>query len=470
MKELIRQDIDRLPEILQEAMQLSLRYLQHLDAGPTAVIQPQIDWPALPWEGLGAKGTQHLFEQVFLPNIVASSGPKYWGFVTGGTTPASIAGDWLTTVFDQNTQSTTGVGDCSALLELQVVNLLLDLFSLPDHYMGAFVTGATMANFTGLAVARQWYGQQNKTDIARDGLRTDIPVYAGTPHSSSIKAMAMLGMGSKQIIQVPLMHGREAMEIEALKTLLPADPSQPFILLASAGTVNTVDFDNFEEIAKLRQDYNFWLHIDAAFGAFAACSPAHAHLLNGWGQADSITIDFHKWLNVPYDSAMIFTRRKHATLQMQCFQNSAAPYLGNPAEQFSYLNFVPENSRRFRALPVWFTLMAYGQLGYRRIVEQSINLANQLADSLLGTGYFHLAAPVRLNTVCFTVNPDFADRINRDDLLHCLNETGKVFMTPTSYCGKSCIRAALVNYRTNPEDIGIAVEEIKSAVQKLLYP
>ncbi|ULQ53599.1 pyridoxal phosphate-dependent decarboxylase family protein [Flavihumibacter fluvii] len=466
----LHEDLRQLPQILQSAMQLGLQYLEGIDQRPTSVQHPNIVWPGLPLDGLGGAGAQQVFEKVFLPAIVASSGPRYWGFVTGGTTPAAIAGDWLSAVFDQNTQSTTGTGDASALLELQTVQLLLDLFGLPGHFMGAFVTGATMANFSGLAVARQWVGQQLQYDIARDGLRKDIKVFAGSPHSSSLKALAMLGIGSKQVVSVPLLHGREAMDTAALQQLLPADPSEPFIIIASAGTVNTVDFDDFEAILSLRKSYNFWLHIDAAFGAFAACSPAHSRLLQGWEHADSITVDFHKWLNVPYDSAMIFTRKEHGRLQMQSFQNSSAPYLGNPEEQFSYLNFVPENSRRFRALPVWFTLMAYGKEGYRVLVEQSIALANDLAAVIVETGYFHMAAPVRLNTVCFSVHPDYTERINQDKLLQYINEEGKVFMTPTNYGGKPCIRAALVNFRTNPEDIGIAIISIKSAVQKILHP
>lgn len=459
-------DLEKLPEVLQNTLDLSLRFLQGLDDRATAVHMQPIEWPELPWDGLGATTAQQIFEKIFLPYMVASPGPRYWGFVTGGATPAAIAGDWLTSVFDQNTQSTTGNGDCSALLELQVVKYLLQLFNLPEKYSGAFVTGATMANFTGLAVARQWIGRQHQQDIALDGLRTNIPVYAAAPHSSSLKALAMLGIGSKNIIPVPLLPGRESMDLDALKALLPEDPATPFILLGSGGTVNTVDFDDFESIAKLRSTHRFWLHIDAAFGAFASCSPAHAHLLNGWGQADSITIDFHKWLNVPYDSAIILTREEHASLQMQSFQNAAAPYLGDPGKQFSYLNFVPENSRRFRALPVWFTLMAYGREGYRQLVESSIAHANAFADAIVATGYFHLAAPVRLNTVCFTLAEEPAAVIGRDQFLQQLNETGTVFMTPTTYAGKACIRAAFVNYRTGAEDIGIALEAMVEIIRK----
>ncbi len=463
----IQQDVEELSLLLDAAKAMSEQHLQQLSDHPTTTRVGQIEWPGLPDNGLGGKHTLDLFRKLFYPHIVASSGPRYWGFVTGGTTPASIMGDWLTTVFDQNSQLTTGKGDASALLELQTVQLLLDLFGLPDAFMGAFVTGATMANFSGLAVARQWAGKQLGMDIARDGLRASIPVFSAQPHSSSLKALSMLGMGSANVQVVPTLPDREAMDIEALKKMLPADVRHPFILLASAGTVNSVDFDNLQQLAELKKSYTCWIHVDAAFGGFAAVSQKYRHLVDGWQYADSITIDFHKWLNVPYDSALILTRKEHAVLQMESFQNSAAPYLGNPWEQFSYLNYVPENSRRFRALPVWFGLMAYGKTGYKDIVEQSVQMAVYLAERLVETGYFQLLAPVRLNTVCFEPVPDTPASITISDFLEELNKEGVVFMTASVYKGQACIRAALVNFRTNKAAVDQAMDAIEKALKKI---
>ncbi|ULQ57232.1 pyridoxal-dependent decarboxylase [Flavihumibacter rivuli] len=463
------QDLEVLPGILKDTLDLSLGYLNGLDGRKTAVHPTTIDWPSIPDAGLGAQQAARVFEEKFLPFIVASSGPRYWGYVTGGTTPAAIAGDWLATVFDQNTQSTiSSAGDCSALLELQTVKLLLDLFGLPDDFIGGFVTGATMSNFSGLAVARQWYGKQLGIDIAREGLRRDLTIYAATPHSSSIKALAMLGIGSKNVLLVPCLPDREAMDMDALEAMLPEDEDEPFIIIASGGTVNSVDFDDMQRLKAIRSKRKCWLHIDAAFGGFAACSPAFSHLLQGWEVADSITIDFHKWLNVPYDSAIILTRKEHAQLQVQTFQNAAAPYLGDPLEKFSYLNFGPENSRRFRALPAWFSLMAYGKEGYRWLVEEDIRLARSLGEKLVNTGYFSLLAPVRLNTVCFTIADQHHDKVKNADLLAELNKEGKVFMTPTVYKGHHGIRAALVNYRTSDKDLHIAVEAMVTALKKLM--
>jgi glutamate/tyrosine decarboxylase-like PLP-dependent enzyme len=248
---------------------------------------------------------------------------------------------------------------------------------------------------------------------------------------------------------------------------LTRQKGEPFILISSGGTVDTVDFDDMAFIADLKKRYRFWWHVDAAFGGFAACSPAYAHLLTGWELADSITIDGHKWLNVPYDSAVILTRTEHAHLQRDTFKNANAPYLGDPLQNFSYLNFVPENSRRFRALPAWFTLMAYGRDGYRALVENSIARAQQLGRLLDESAMFSLAAPVRLNVVCFTLKAgqtnDPATQLN-DILIH-LKQRGRVFLTPTAYKGIPCLRAAFVNWQTTDADVQIVVDELLTACQ-----
>ncbi len=465
MNQVLKADAANIAAILGSIEKSSLQYLQNLDTIPTSRVQPLQSLPGLPQQGLGTAGVQQLFNEAFLPNIVASSGSRYWGFVTGGTTPAAIAGDWLTAVYDQNTQGVHGNGDISAMLEMQTIRLLLQLFGLPDAFMGTMVTGATMSNFTGLAVARQWLGKQSGRDIAREGVTAGMKIYAATPHSSAIKALSMLGIGSNQLLAVPVQEGRECMDVAALESLVSQHPDEPFILIASGGTVNTVDFDDMKAIAALRSRYRFWWHIDAAFGGFAACSPAHAALLEGWELADSITVDNHKWLNVPYDSAVIFTRKEHAALQVASFQNSNAPYLGDPLENFTYLNYGPENSRRFRALPAWFTLMAYGSEGYRDMVENNIRLAKLLGEAIASSDHYRLAAPVRLNTVCFTLKNSSLPPNAVTTVLDTLNKRGRVFMTQTIYKGEKCIRAALVNWRTTEEDVQLAVTELQQAFQ-----
>ncbi|MDN3587984.1 pyridoxal-dependent decarboxylase [Pedobacter aquatilis] len=460
----LNNDLQNLEEILNQVSQQGLDYLNDVDNRPTKSnfeLKPIFE---LNENGLGTKETLRQFNKRFEPTIVASSGPRYWGFVTGGTTPAAIAGDWLTTVYDQNTQTAKGNGDVSAAIELETIQLLLDLFNLPKEFFGGFVTGATLSNFTCLAVARQWIGKQNGKDFARDGLSGNVKVLSATPHSSAVKSISMLGLGSNNVIQIEVAKGnREALNVEDLEQKIIALNGEPFILISSAGTVNTVDFDNFEAINKLKSKYNFWWHIDAAFGGFAACSPKYAHLVKGWANADSITIDCHKWLNVPYESAIFLIKESHQLLQVETFQNSNAAYLGNPLENFSYLNFLPENSRRLKALPAWFTLMSYGKAGYQEIIEQNVEHALYFAAFIEGNTAFELLAQVRLNTVCFAL----VDPEKTETFLNTLNSSGKVFMTATSYRGKKGIRAAFVNWRTTHADVDLVKNEIIQILTEL---
>lgn len=458
MHSTLKNDLEILPSLLETAKQQGLNYLNEIDTRATSVKHSFQAKSKLDETGTGTLGALNEFNQRLEPLMVASSGPRYWGFVTGGTTPAAMVGDWLTSVYDQNAQKVKGDGDISANIEIETIGLLLDLFRLPNDFFGGFVTGATMSNFTCLGVARQWAGKQQGRDVAKDSVTIPIKVLTATPHSSAVKSLAMLGMGSNNITKVKVLEGnREAMDVIDLENHLKALYGAPAIVIASGGTVNTVDFDDFVALRELKSKYNFWLHIDAAFGGFAACSHEHQHLLQGWGNADSITIDCHKWLNVPYESALFFIKQKHNLLQVETFQNSNAPYLGNPMENFDYLNFLPENSRRLKALPAWFTLIAYGKKGISDMVDNNIQLAKLFGNYIEQHPAFELLAPVRLNTVCFTLrgekNPE---RVQ--EFLFKLNATGKVFMTPTVYNGRKGIRAALVNWRTTKTDVEMVVE------------
>ncbi|WP_353548828.1 pyridoxal-dependent decarboxylase [Sediminibacterium sp. KACHI17] len=462
----LNQDRDNLSSILDITKKQSLDFLSQLPNRSTVTNISTIEASVLPEEGLGTLATLNMFNDNIEKLMVASAGPRYLGFVTGGTTPAALVGDWLVSIYDQNTQSVRGNGDVSAQIELNTIKLILELLNLPHVYMGGFVTGATMSNFTCLAVARQWLGKQLSQNVALHGVTQSYKIIAATPHSSSIKCLSMLGIGSSNILMLDtISEDRESIDVQLLEEQLIALNGEPALLISSGGTVNTVDFDDMHAISLLKRKYNFWWHIDAAFGAFAACTSEYAYLLKGWELADSITIDCHKWLNVPYDSGVFLIREEHRYLQVETFQNSNAPYLGDPLENFSYLNFLPENSRRMRALPAWFTLMAYGKMGYQEIVLRSIANARLLGQKIQSTEDFILLAPVRLNTVCFTLaNNDDPSKLQQ--FLHRLTASGKVFMTPTVYKGKMCIRAAFVNWRTTEKDVALIFDTMKSLIVK----
>ncbi len=455
-------DKAKLETLLEHTLHTATEFLTSLDERSVAIYPKEQTHQPLPSEGLGAKKALQDFMTRYGEGLSGSAGSRYFGFVTGGATPAALAGDWLTSVFDQNA---TGYGDSVApLVELEAIAMLLELFGLPKTFSGVFVTGATMSNITGLALARQWVGKERGVDVAEEGLREPIPVLAGTPHSSVYKALAMLGMGRRSVEKVACLEGREAVDVERLEERLEHHSSQgqPCIVIASAGTVNTVDYDDIAAIAKLKEKYPFWLHVDGAFGGFAAVSPKTSHLVVGWEHADSVTVDNHKWLNVPYDSGVLLTR--HKELQTEVFQN-AAVYLGNPSDEPNFVHLTPENSRRFRALSAWMTLQAYGKEGYREIVERCSELAERMGTWIEDSPEFKLLAPVQMNGVCFTLSGEpTAEDI--DAYLKRLSDEGEVFLTPTNLFGIPAIRSSISNWRTNEEDL----ERAWSAMQRALKP
>lgn len=454
----LENDLTNIDALLEKVKNYSFDFLENINKIPTFSDRNNISSSSqLNENGLGGEKTLEEFMQRFYKGIVSSGGSRYFGFVTGGATPAALMGDWLVSTFDQN--ATACDHSSAAKIEDETINLLKQLFGLPEQFSGAFVTGATMANFVGLAIGRQWVANQLGIHLSLDGLYLipPIKIVSATPHSSILKALSMLGMGRNNMHYIPTIDKREAIDIEALENYLKQLNGEPCIVVANAGTVNTVDFDDLKQIGELKKKYNFFLHVDGAFGGFASCSTKYKHFVDGMEEADSITIDAHKWLNVPYDSAMQFT--KHPKLQLQVFQNNAV-YLGELSDEPDYVHLVPENSRRLRALPAWFTLKAYGQNGYQEIIERNCELAQLLSEKIYESKNFKLLSATKLNVVSFTiqVGEHTMTLENIQQFLNLVNEDGRTFFTQTIYKGKPGIRAAISNWRTEGNDIEIAWE------------
>lgn len=474
MHPLLRYDLEHLPEILKQACDTALSHLtslaERLVCAPVSQqhIKPGDD--QLAESGIGAQQAIAQFWHDYSAGLSASAGPRYFAFVTGGATPAALAADWLVSAIDQNTQ--LHFDSVAAAIELATISQLKQLLGLPDSQCGSFVSGATMANFVSMAIARQWLGQQRGVDVAQQGLHAlgPIRVLSAAAHSSSVKALSMLGIGREALVTVATLPGSEAIDPQALEQALLAEPELPTLVLASSGTVNSVAFDDLPALLALRARFGFWLHVDAAFGGIAAASPRYASRLAGWQQADSITVDAHKWLNVPYDSAIQFTAHAHLSLQVAVFQNHSA-YLEPPSVRpDNFLHLTPENSRRFRALPVWMALKAYGRSGIAEIVERNVELATLLGTRLGQTDGFQLLTPVLLNVVCFAL--DSADQgeqeiHKRNQFLKLLDDAGIVRCTATTLEGKPGIRAALVNWMTEEVDITKAVDSMMACRQQL---
>ena len=458
----LSEDLARLPELLDSARRFATEALGALDERPAAVAPEPTSPTALPQRGIGGEATLGLFRERWAGTFSGSAGARYLGFVTGGSTPASVMGDWLATAFDQNV--VTGTDSAASDLEREAVDWLRELFSLSPQHIGGFVSGATMSNFVGLAVGREWLGERRGVSVSEqgNGALGDVAVLSGSPHSSVYKALAMLGLGRGCVHRIAASGGREAIDIDRLATELEQLDGRPAIVVANAGTVNTGDFDDLRAIAGLRRHFPFWLHVDGAFGAFAALSEELRGLVEGLSEADSVCVDLHKYLNVPYDSAVQFTRRQD--LQVRIFQNAAA-YLGLPAEDPDFVHLMPESSRRLRALPAWFTLTAYGIEGHREVVDRTTSLARTLGDRIAGISNLRLLAPVRFNIACFTLaERPTAERV--DVLARAIADSGETFVTPTVHGGTPALRAAVSSWRTTATDIDRVVEAIAGAAAR----
>ncbi|HRF74130.1 MAG TPA: pyridoxal-dependent decarboxylase [Accumulibacter sp.] len=400
--------------------------------------------------------------------ITASPGPRFFGFVTGGVTPAALAGDWLASAIDQNA-GLWASSPAAAQTELVVLRWLKELFGLPADWAGALTSGATMANLVGLIAARQWAGRQLGFDAAGDGLagQPPIPVVSSTEiHLSAVKCLGTLGLGRNQLRKAAAPGG--SVDIAAMAALL-REVAGPVIIVGNAAEVNTGQFDDIAALADLRDAHpgGAWLHVDGAFGLFASASPRFAHLGRGIERADSVASDAHKWLNVPYDSGFAFVR--DAAILREAFAAGGAYVLGSAGwDPFTH---VPEMSRRFRGLAAWCALKAFGRQGYRAVVERCVDNAAAFARWVEATPGIELMNPAALNIVCFRILGRGRDEAATDELnrtaVRAIQGDGRAFVTGTVWNGHAAIRAAFDNWQTTLDDVALLQGAVADVTRSL---
>ena len=400
--------------------------------------------------------------------ITASPGPRFFGFVTGGVTPAALAGDWLASAIDQNA-GLWASSPAAAQTELVVLRWLKELFGLPADWAGALTSGATMANLVGLIAARQWAGRQLGFDAAGDGLagQPPIPVVSSTEiHLSAVKCLGTLGLGRNQLRKAAAPGG--SVDIAAMAALL-REVAGPVIIVGNAAEVNTGQFDDIAALADLRDAHpgGAWLHVDGAFGLFASASPRFAHLGRGIERADSVASDAHKWLNVPYDSGFAFVR--DAAILREAFAAGGAYVLGSAGwDPFTH---VPEMSRRFRGLAAWCALKAFGRQGYRAVVERCVDNAAAFARWVETTPGIELMNPAALNIVCFRILGRGRDEAATDELnrtaVRAIQGDGRAFVTGTVWNGHAAIRAAFDNWQTTLDDVALLQGAVADVTRSL---
>ena len=424
---------------------------------------------SLPERGSGASAALRELIDRGLPASIATSGPRCFHWVVGGTTPAALGADWLTTVLDPIAYAWVG-SPLAVELERLVIEWLGELFDLP-HRHGLIVTGATMANFVGLAGARQWWGENQGVDVAERGLAglPQMPVFSsGHVHASAVKTLGMLGVGRSAVRKLAR-DGLGRLDLVGLERELVALKGAPSIVIANAGEVNFGDFDPIEAMADLAERHNAWLHVDGAFGLFARLSPRTAALAAGAERAQSITVDGHKWLNVPYDCG--FSLVRDASLLARAFVYDAA-YLPDPDADEPVIGAIgPESSRRARSLAVWATLRAYGKDGLRAMVEGHLDLTQRLAARVDAAPDLERMASAELCIVNFRYAPaGFGDE-QLDDLNtrlgSALLEDGRYYAGTTSLDGRVTLRPALVNWRIREEDVDGFVDLVRELGARL---
>jgi glutamate/tyrosine decarboxylase-like PLP-dependent enzyme len=469
---------EELAEVLDLVVREAREYLAGVDErpvrSPRAAAASRAFRRPLPEHGAGAPAALRELVEQGLDATIASSGPRCFHLVMGGNTPASLAADWLTSVLDAPAYAWV-IAPLAVELELVVLQWMRELLDLPALRGGILTTGATMANFVGLCAARQWWGERQGVDVAERGMAglPEVPVLSsGYVHSSTVKVLAMLGIGRAAVRKL----ARDAfgrLDLDALADALRDLGGKPAIVVANAGEVNAGDFDPIERMADLAQRHGAWLHVDGAFGLFARVSPRIANLAAGAERADSVTVDGHKWLNVPYDCGFALVR--NPALLARAFVYDAA-YLPEPGDERPVLGSIgPESSRRARSLAVWATLRAYGRTGVRTWVERHLDLAQRLARAVDAADDLERLAEVPLCIVCFRFAPAWFPSERYDELNTALGaallEDGRFYVGTTRHGGRVALRPALVNWRTREEDVDAfvaVVREVGSVVGRRL--
>jgi glutamate/tyrosine decarboxylase-like PLP-dependent enzyme len=449
-------------ELLQSVALRAARYLEEMkerrvspsaDAvrGLAGFLEPLPDWPCAPEEVV------RMLDDLGSPATMGIAGPRFFGFVIGGSLPAALGANWLASAWDQNA-GLFAATPIAALLEEVALGWLLDALALPAGCGGAFVTGATLANFTALAAARDAVLGGAGWDVETNGL-FGAPVVqvvvSEEAHPSLIKSLGMLGLGRDRVTRVPV-DSQGRMRADRLP-----EGSGPAIVCLQAGNVNTGSFDPAAEICRRAHALGAWVHVDAAFGLWAAASPRYAHLADGVSEADSWATDAHKWLNVPYDSGLAFVRDSE---KLRAAMGLTAAYLPQGAHR-EPSQYVPELSRRARGVDIWAALKSLGRSGLAELIERCCRLARRFADGLSSAG-FEILNDVVLNQVLVSFGaPETTARV-----IAAVQEDGACWCGGTVWQGRHAMRISVSSWATTEADVDRSLEAMVRIAREVTSP
>jgi glutamate/tyrosine decarboxylase-like PLP-dependent enzyme len=445
-------------KLLMGAAERAIRYLEGLnerDVAPdpgTVDRLAELDIP-LPEHPSPAEATVALLDS-YAGATMAMAGPRFFGFVIGGALPATVAANWLAGAWDQNS-ALAGITPLTAKLEDVALRWLCDVLGLPTEMGIGFVTGATTANFTCLAAARHAVLAQAGWDVEADGLfgAPEVTVVVGEEaHSTLFKSLGLAGFGRNRVVRVPAdEQGR--MRVDAFPSL-----SGPTIVCLQAGNVNTGAFDPANELILRAKAANAWVHVDGAFGLWAAAAPSKAYLTAGFANADSWATDAHKYLNTPYDSGLAFVRYPHV---LEAAMSVSAAYLPASSTR-DPANFTPELSRRARGIEVWAALHSLGRSGLADLVERTCRYAARFADGLRAAGYSVLNDVV-FNQVLVT----FGDAETTRRVIAGIQQDGTCWCGGTVWQGHTAMRISVSSWATTDADVERSLEAMIRLAREL---
>jgi glutamate/tyrosine decarboxylase-like PLP-dependent enzyme len=433
-------------ELLDSALCAARRYLSGLGARAVAPSAAALEALSALHERLPERSSEPaeslaLLDRIVSPATMAMAGPRFFGFVIGGSLPVALAANWLAGAWDQNAglyESTPGV----ARLEEVALQWLMELFDLPASTAAGFVTGATVANFTALAAARHAVLARAGWNVEADGLFAAPPIsviIGAEAHPTLLKSLGMLGLGRSRVLRVPV-DAQGRMRPDALPSIQP-----PAIVCVQAGNVNTGAFDPFGPLIEAAHAHGAWVHVDGAFGLWAKAAPALRHLTQGLERADSWATDAHKWLNVPYDSGLAFSRDGHA---LRAAMAITAEYLPTESRHRNPCDFTPELSRRARGVEVWAALRSLGKAGLAELFERNCRQAARFAQGLRHAGY-----PVLNEVVLNQVLVAFGDAERTRRVIAALQNEGTCWCGPTVWQGHTAMRISVCSWATSDEDV-----------------
>jgi glutamate/tyrosine decarboxylase-like PLP-dependent enzyme len=434
-------------ELLRAAADRAATYLEGLEDRPVA---PNADAVArlatlnapLPNDPASAEAVLRELDEIGSPATMGMAGPRFYGFVIGGSLPAALAANWLAGAWDQGT-SLFNITPATAVFEEVALAWMLDLFGLPPGSAGAFVTGTTVAHISALAAARHAVLERAGWNVEADGLFGAPPItviVGGEAHPTLSKALGVIGLGRKRVVNVPV-DDQGRMRVDQMPKL-----SGPTIICAQAGNVNTGSFDPLRAICERGREANAWVHVDGAFGLWARVAPSRAHLADGIELADSWATDGHKWLNVPYDSGFAFC--VHPDAHRAAIGVTASYLVQADGGERDEMDWTPEFSRRARGFAVYAALRSLGRSGVADLIERSCAHARRFAE-LLEAGGASILNDVVLNQVLVR----FGDGERTREVIRSVQEDGTCWLSGTDWGGEHALRISVSNWRTTEEDV-----------------